>query len=1241
MANARIRDGVQRPSFDGTELIELDDPAIPIGAPSFPNTTSALLKDWINEDQTNIIYFRSNGNNSNNGEAKEKSVLTMPQAVTRAEALTPGASNRVVLKSDDDGIYNQNVDLSKYLDIHAESITYGGKLQLDIGSSPTGHRIVFGATAGDFSFSSIASGSATTYMRINGKCSSNPAAVNNVFVNYKRLILDVGEIDLGAHSWAFAGQENSETHVTCRGNFNGNITAEDGTGGNITKMTFLISGEFNGNIDVDPNTTLINVICWKRTGGIDNVLNVGLGTVNVKELSQMYSYFDKVDNDISYYLNTPADATLTTSGVGDLQTAIDNLNAGEILEVKVNATYNPISLPNDKGFAVRVAQGYDVRISGQNCITIQSNCMYIFMSGFIIDSPTTADVNGLGSGICLDHEAICNNITFHNITIRNAAGSGVLLSYHQSTGGDNYATASTYPDEFSARIAFVGCHFHKATNDPTEGASLALRGIEQAYIKDCYFDPQQQGRGIQLQNCIDAYVIENQINKAGGGGNGEGIKTDKLGSPTYTNSLYCYKNRVKGCIEGIDIDDGSSSICIDNIVSHCSAEGFSLDDSSQGIFIGNISFNNDMGFRFEASSLGNLKYNFAYNNTTSNYQMDNGYTPDDSNSTSIPDSMIGADQIPYDNSSSSLNSTLVNDALDELASEYENTILVDNIHGSDSNDGLTSATQKQTIQAAYNAAKTTFGTPSSTNRTQVLALGANEFTTSGRTLTMDTDWVSVHVPYSIISTTGPAQQAVYITSDNNEIHVKDVTGNGTATTFAKITAAGVTKVYAENIINYGSGRSVGISDGIIGGEIGYTRDILTGLGESPELFIHRLDGDLTLNAGSNGTLLIGRILSGTLTTTGTTTNVLRLDRIYNYRIDAGAANYNPSALTNDYVITADNSAASRNIIISTEDIQTGSTLQPRFFIISDEYGNAATNNLVVSGESGTIDGVGSISITVDYGWIMVYSDGTNLHTVGRIFNTLPLLTITTGLTAASAQIKATAFTTKLNSFTVGDADRGSLVSLNNVAAQNVTFPDGSLAVGSQGEFVNINSGAWTFLAAGASSVISTFGTTTINQNDHIFWRKIDSTTYLITGDALSNLQWGYLHNMDQAIATTDSVTFSDIIISNNSQFGGVIRNKRTATSVDYNPSALTTDYLIAVTDTSVARAVTISTEDVQSGSTSSPRIMIVKDESGNAGTNNITVALESGNIDGAANFVINGNYNSVTIYLDGTNGWVI
>lgn len=71
----------------------------------------------------------------------------------------------------------------------------------------------------------------------------------------------------------------------------------------------------------------------------------------------------------------------------------------------------------------------------------------------------------------------------------------------------------------------------------------------------------------------------------------------------------------------------------------------------------------------------------------------------------------------------------------------------------------------------------------------------------------------------------------------------------------------------------------------------------------------------------------------------------------------------------------------RTITISTADI-TNAAFIGRVIIINDESGGAGTNNIIIDTEGGeTIDGVASLSITVDYGDVSIYSDGTNLFTV--------------------------------------------------------------------------------------------------------------------------------------------------------------------------------------------------------------------------------------------------------------------
>jgi len=91
------------------------------------------------------------------------------------------------------------------------------------------------------------------------------------------------------------------------------------------------------------------------------------------------------------------------------------------------------------------------------------------------------------------------------------------------------------------------------------------------------------------------------------------------------------------------------------------------------------------------------------------------------------------------------------------------------------------------------------------------------------------------------------------------------------------------------------------------------------------------------------------------------------------------------------------------------------------------------------------------------------------------------------------------------------------------------------------------------------------------------------------------------------------------------------RFRRTGTAVDLQS---TNETIIGVTDTSVPRTVTISSVDIAKDG----RFIFVKDESGGAGTNNITIDTEGAElIEGAASVVINADSGSKLMYADGSN----
>lgn len=88
---------------------------------------------------------------------------------------------------------------------------------------------------------------------------------------------------------------------------------------------------------------------------------------------------------------------------------------------------------------------------------------------------------------------------------------------------------------------------------------------------------------------------------------------------------------------------------------------------------------------------------------------------------------------------------------------------------------------------------------------------------------------------------------------------------------------------------------------------------------------------------------------------------------------------------------------------------------------------------------------------------------------------------------------------------------------------------------------------------------------------------------------------------------------------------------RTQTASDHQTTD--SDLIVEVTDTSAPRTITLASATVTAG-----RVVIIKDVSGGAGTNNIAVVTEGAEtIDGAASVVIDTNYGVVRLYSDGSN----
>jgi hypothetical protein len=120
------------------------------------------------------------------------------------------------------------------------------------------------------------------------------------------------------------------------------------------------------------------------------------------------------------------------------------------------------------------------------------------------------------------------------------------------------------------------------------------------------------------------------------------------------------------------------------------------------------------------------------------------------------------------------------------------------------------------------------------------------------------------------------------------------------------------------------------------------------------------------------------------------------------------------------------------------------------------------------------------------------------------------------------------------------------------------------------------------------------------------------------------------------IGKTDTATYKPMVVDasgNVFKMAGWNTPQITRTAVnDAGYSALSLDYLIAYTSLSAARTVTLPAASAMNN-----HILIVKDESGDAGTYNITVNVTAGGtIDGAASRVISSNYGVIEVYSNGS-----
>lgn len=213
-------------------------------------------------------------------------------------------------------------------------------------------------------------------------------------------------------------------------------------------------------------------------------------------------------------------------------------------------------------------------------------------------------------------------------------------------------------------------------------------------------------------------------------------------------------------------------------------------------------------------------------------------------------------------------------------------------------------------------------------------------------------------------------------------------------------------------------------------------------------------------------------------------------------------------------------------------------------------------------------------------------------------------------------------------------DNGQLVVPNGAAGTPSLVFFGSQTTG----LSSLTNGQLDFTAA--TVLISTYSTTSITNTVPTYAPNGSVTTpsYSFTNDANSGFYYaGSGTEFDVAVNGGQTVRFlsTQTIVNNILAPLGGFAPSYTATAVSL--AMTNTMYTVGVTSTAAARTITLPNP----ASLNTGQKFTVKDESGAAGTNNITISGNGANIDGAATKVISTNFGSVDLYFNGTNFFVI
>lgn len=314
-----------------------------------------------------------------------------------------------------------------------------------------------------------------------------------------------------------------------------------------------------------------------------------------------------------------------------------------------------------------------------------------------------------------------------------------------------------------------------------------------------------------------------------------------------------------------------------------------------------------------------------------------------------------------------------------------------------------------------------------------------------------------------------------------------------------------------------------------------------------------------------------------------------------------------------------------SFVLTTNDAITLNTTALTFSQFSGAGQIIAGNGLTKTGN--TLDVVAgnglqvasdSVSILLDGTTLAASGTGTKVNTGGITSNELASNAVIAGKINAGGISASNQFAVGVVDTTALGAQAVTLAKLARPASANLIIGQGAGADAIGAAL----SGDVTMDAAGAVTIANNAVTTAKIGSDAV-------TDVKIASNAVTSIKINNAAVTPAKADLTQAWTHTGALSAQGGLFGKV-----TVTAVSY--TVLAADCVVAVTDTAAPRTITLPALTGNTG-----RILIIKDASGGAATNNITIAANGAEtIDGVANKILNANRASVMLVGD-VGGWMI